>query len=108
MRWWAVWRARREMKEGQIPRRLHDIVCAVMTDETLRYSSAVSNNLSTPAPADDFPGLKVGGCGCLCGTRRKRALEAGCTPEFVLAGKHELMLKLVPLEVLFAHAIDAS
>ncbi|MFZ9889567.1 MAG: DUF2237 family protein, partial [Myxococcota bacterium] len=99
-------RARREVQEGQIPRPFHDIVCAVMNDEILRCSSAVSNDLPTPAHACDFLGLKAGDRLCLCGARRKRTLEAGCTSKVVLAGKNELSLQLVPLEVRFAHDID--
>jgi hypothetical protein len=92
---------------GREDRGLH-IVCAVMTDEFLRYSRSVGNDLSTPAPDYGFPGLKAGDRWCLCGPRWKQALDAGCAPRVVLAGTNELMLQLVPLEVLFAHAIDAN
>ena len=91
---------------GPQDRGLH-IVCAVMTDDFLRYSRSVGNDLSTPAPDFGFPGLKAGDRWCLCGARWKQALDAGCAPHVVLTGTNELMLQLVPLEVLFAHAIDA-
>ena len=84
------------------------IVCAVMTEEFLRYARSVGNDLSTPAPAYAFPGLKAGDRWCLCGARWKQALDAGCAPKVVLAGTNERMLQLVPLEVLLAHAIDAN
>lgn len=92
---------------GPQDRGLH-IVCAVMTDDFLRYSRAVGNDLSTPAPAYGFPGLKAGDRWCLCGARWKQALDAGSAPKVVLASTNELMLQLVPLEVLVAHAIDAN
>ncbi|MFT7658614.1 MAG: hypothetical protein ACI90Z_002309, partial [Cyanobium sp.] len=35
-------------------------VCCVVTEAFLRYSQAQGNDLTTPAPAYDFPGLKPG------------------------------------------------
>ena len=40
-------------------RGLH-VVCAVMTAEFLGYSKAQGNDLSSPMPDYDFPGLKPG------------------------------------------------
>jgi hypothetical protein len=91
---------------GPHDRGLH-VVCAVMTDAFLQYSRSVGNDLSTPAPQYGFPGLKEGDRWCLCGPRWKQALEAGCAPRVVLAATHEIMLQIVPLDVLLAHAEDA-
>jgi uncharacterized protein (DUF2237 family) len=41
-------------------------VCAVMTEEFLKFTSARGNDLSTPRPEYDFPGLKPGDRWCLC------------------------------------------
>jgi len=41
-------------------------VCAVMTDEFLAYSKERGNDLSTPRPQWNFPGLKEGDRWCLC------------------------------------------
>ena len=41
-------------------------VCAVMTQEFLEYTKSKGNNLSTPIPAYQFPGLKPGDRWCLC------------------------------------------
>ncbi|MBM4279285.1 MAG: DUF2237 domain-containing protein [Deltaproteobacteria bacterium] len=92
---------------GPQDRGLH-IVCAVMTDEFLRYSRAVGNDLSTPAPQYGFAGLKPGDRWCLCGARWKQALDAGCAPQVILAATHEAMLQLVTLDALMAHAVDVS
>ena len=54
-------------------------VCAVMTDEFLRFSASVGNDLSTPHPEWGFPGLQPGDRWCLCAARWQEALEAGCT-----------------------------
>jgi uncharacterized protein (DUF2237 family) len=79
-------------------------VCAVMTEEFLRFSAAVGNDLSTPVPEFDFPGLKGGDRWCLCVTRWQEAFEAGCAPPVVLAATHMSALEFATLEDLRAHA----
>ena len=78
-------------------------VCAVMSEEFLRFSAMVGNDLSTPVPEFDFPGLKSGDRWCLCVTRWQEALEAGCAPAVVLAATHISALEFVSLEELCAH-----
>jgi uncharacterized protein len=82
-------------------------VCAVMSEEFLRFSAAVGNDLSTPVPEFDFPGLKGGDRWCLCVTRWQEALAAGCAPAVVLAATHISALEFVALEDLHAHAVQA-
>lgn len=36
------------------------VLCAIMTDEFLEFSKAKGNDLSTPRPEFDFPGLEAG------------------------------------------------
>lgn len=82
------------------------LVCAVMTDEFLAFSKSVGNDLSTPMPAFGFGGLKHGDRWCLCVTRWKEALDAGCAPQVVLAATHISTLEFVTLDDLTAHAVD--
>ncbi|MCB1642847.1 MAG: DUF2237 domain-containing protein, partial [Xanthomonadales bacterium] len=42
------------------------VVCAIMTDEFLRFSTERGNDLSTPRPEFRFPGLRAGDRWCLC------------------------------------------
>mgnify|MGYP002880996456 FL=1 len=42
------------------------VVCAEMTKEFLDYTKSKGNDLCTPNPIYDFPGLKPGDCWCLC------------------------------------------
>ena len=79
-------------------------VCAVMTEEFLRFSAAAGNDLSTPVPESDFPGLKSGDRWCLCVSRWREAFEAGCAPPVVLAASHISALEFVMLEDLRTHA----
>ena len=80
-------------------------VCARMTEEFLRFSKERGNDLSTPAPALGFPGLRPGDGWCLCAARWKEALEAGVAPPVVLEATHEDTLRFVGLEALRAHAV---
>jgi len=82
---------------------LHTL-CAIMTEEFLRFSTAVGNDLVTPIPEFGFPGLISGDRWCLCVTRWQEAFEAGCAPPVVLAATHISALEFVSLEDLRAHA----
>jgi uncharacterized protein (DUF2237 family) len=82
-------------------------VCAVMTAEFLAFSRSVGNDLSTPRPDLNFPGLKPGDRWCLCAPRWKEALDAGAAPGVVLEATHEETLAIVPLGVLRDYAIEA-
>ena len=80
-------------------------VCAVMTAEFLAYSKYVGNDLSTPRPEFQFPGLKPGDQWCLCAARFMQAADEGCAPRVNLAATHRRALEIVPLEVLQQHAL---
>ena len=81
-------------------------VCAVMTAAFLAFSRSVGNDLSTPRPDFNFPGLKPGDRWCLCAPRWKEALDAGAAPGVVLEATHEETLAIVTLDVLRAHAVQ--
>ncbi|HWQ37893.1 MAG TPA: DUF2237 domain-containing protein [Burkholderiales bacterium] len=82
------------------------VVCAQMTREFLDFSVQRGNDLVTPVPEFEFPGLKAGDRWCLCATRWKEALQAGKAPPVVLAATHEAALAVVSLEDLKRHALD--
>jgi len=84
------------------------IVCIEATAEFLEFSQAVGNDLSTPIPMYDFPGLVPGDRWCLCALRWKEALEAGAAPAVNLAATHISTLEFVDLEDLQSHAVPAS
>jgi uncharacterized protein (DUF2237 family) len=83
-------------------------VCVQVTAEFLAFSRARGNDLSTPVPEYDFPGLKPGDRWCLCAARWQEALEAGKAPRVVLAATHEATLEFVALEDFKRHALDLS
>ena len=83
------------------------VVCARVTEDFLAYSRGRGNDLSTPRPEFDFPGLKPGDQWCLCASRWKEALDAGTAPPVVLEATHESALEFVDLADLRAHASHA-
>ena len=80
------------------------IICAEMTAEFLAHSKQVGNDLSTPRPEFDFPGLQPGDRWCLCALRWKAAWEQGLAPPVLIESCEESALKVVPLEVLKQYA----
>lgn len=81
------------------------VVCAQVTAEFLEFSKAQGNDLVTPMPLYDFPGLKPGDRWCLCASRWKEALDAGVAPPVVLAATHAATLEFVSLNDLKQHAV---
>jgi len=79
-------------------------VCAVMTGEFLRFSVAQGNDLVTPRPEFEFPGLRPGDRWCLCVERWREALDAGVAPPVRLEATHLSALEYVDLEALKSHA----
>lgn len=82
------------------------IVCAQVTEEFLTFSKARGNDLSTPVPAFNFPGLKPGDRWCLCALRWKEALDAGVAPPVILSSTHASAVEYVSLNQLKANALD--
>jgi len=81
-------------------------VCVVLDDEFLDFSQVRGNDLSTPRPEFDFPGLRPGDRWCLCAARWLEAWEAGCAPKVVLTATNQATLALVPLTLLKLFAAD--
>lgn len=84
------------------------VVCAEMTAAFLAYTKEQGNDLSTPRPEFDFPGLQPGDRWCLCVLRWHEAHEAGMAPKVILEACDIAALKVVPLEVLQQYATASS
>lgn len=83
-------------------------VCVQATAEFLEFSKSVGNDLSTPLPMYNFPGVRPGERWCLCAQRWQEALLAGKAPPVVLEATHISTLEFVDLEDLQAHAVEAK
>ena len=81
-------------------------ICAVVTAEFLAHQRSIGNDLSTPRPEYDFPGLKPGDRWCVTALNWMRAYADGSAAYVVLASTHERALDAVPLETLRELAVD--
>lgn len=83
-------------------------VCVEVSTEFLEYSRFKGNDLSTPLPEYEFPGLKPGDRWCLCAARWLEAQQQGMAPRVYLARSHRRALETVPLELLRQYAADLN
>lgn len=81
-------------------------VCIYATEEFLAYSKKTGNDISTPMPQYNFPGVKPGESWCLSGPRFAQAVKDGMAPKIFIHSTHQAILQLVDLETLKACAID--
>ena len=81
-------------------------VCAQVTEDFLYFSKSQGNDLSTPRPEFDFPGLKPGDRWCLCAQRWQEAFLAGMAPKVALESTHMAALEFCNLEDMQANALD--
>ena len=81
-------------------------VCILATEEFLVFSKGSGNDLSTPRPEYNFPGVKPGNRWCLCAMRWKEAYEQGKAPPVFLESTHEATLKLVDFNILQQYAVN--
>ena len=81
-------------------------VCAVMTAEFLEHQKRVGNDLSTPHPGFEFPGLKPGDRWCVVALRWLQSFHSGVAAPVVLSCTHEQVLSIISLEQLQEHAVD--
>ncbi|NEX60521.1 DUF2237 domain-containing protein [Noviherbaspirillum sp. 17J57-3] len=81
-------------------------VCAVMTEDFLRFSRERGNDLSTPRPEWGFPGLKPGDQWCLCTARWHEAFLAEVAPPVVLESTNLQVLEEIPLGVLERFGVE--
>ncbi|NJN86183.1 MAG: DUF2237 domain-containing protein [Leptolyngbyaceae cyanobacterium SL_7_1] len=82
------------------------VVCAQVTQEFLDYTRSQGNDLSTPVPAYNFPGLKPGDRWCLCASRWKEAMDAGVAPPVALSATHASALEYVSMGELQQYALE--
>jgi uncharacterized protein len=81
-------------------------VCAVVSAEFLGLQRELGNDLSTPRPEYDFPGLKPGDRWCVVAVRWMQAYQSGVATGVVLAATNARALEVVPIEALKQYAVD--
>lgn len=83
-------------------------VCIETSQRFLEYSRFKGNDLSTPVPEFNFPGLQPGDSWCLCAARWLEAEENGMAPRIHLTRTHIKALDIVPMELLKKFAVDLN
>ena len=83
-------------------------ICVSMTEDFLEFSKSKGNDLSTPRPEFNFPGLKEGDSWCLCAERWVEAYEVSMAPKLYIKRTNLRTLDIVPLEILKKFAIDLN
>jgi uncharacterized protein (DUF2237 family) len=76
------------------------LVCAIVTQDFLQFSLSKGNDLITPRPEYQFPGLVAGDQWCLCLNRWLEAVQAECAPRIKLESTNIKALELVSLDFL--------
>ncbi len=83
-------------------------VCIKVSREFLEYSRFKGNDLSTPMPEYNFPGLRPGDSWCLCAARWLEAYKENMAPRVYLTRTHKRALEIIPFELLKKYASDIS
>ena len=66
------------------------------------------NDLITPHPEFDFPGLKEGDCWCVCAGTYAQSIDEGTACKIYLKKTNKRTLEIISLEKLKNYAIDLS
>ena len=83
-------------------------VCVSMTEDFLEFSKSRGNDLSTPRPEFNFPGLKEGDSWCLCAERWSEAYELDKAPKLYIKKTNIRTLDVIPLQLLKKFALDLN
>ena len=83
-------------------------VCVTVTAEFLNYSFHRGNDLITPRPEYQFPGLKAGDQWCLCASRWEEARQLGVATPVHLESTHHKTLAIIDLAQLKAHSAEGT
>lgn len=83
-------------------------VCVALTQSFLEYSRFRGNDLSTPVPEHNFPGLKAGDSWCLCAARWLEAYQHESAPRVYMQKTHQKALEIIPFALLKEFAADLN
>ena len=83
-------------------------VCAKVTTQFLEWAKVAGNDLITPHPEFNFPGLKDGDSWCVCAGTFFESIKAGTACKIYLKKTNIKTLEIIHLEKLKKYAIDLS
>ena len=76
------------------------VVACIVDEEFLNYSLSVGNDLSSPNPLYNFPGLKPGDRWCVCLERWIQSKQDGLAPKIILESTNIIVLNFITLKEL--------
>jgi hypothetical protein len=79
------------------------VVCAIMDDDFLQYTSSQGNDLITPHPPS-FPGLVAGDKWCVCILRWIQAYNAGKAPKLIPESTNEFASTYISKDILLEYS----
>ena len=83
-------------------------VCVKVNDDFLKWCKEAGNDLITPHPEFNFPGLKEGDSWCVCAGTFAQSIDAGTACKIYIKKTNLKTLEIIPLEKLKKYAIDLS
>ena len=83
-------------------------ICVEASQDFLDYSRSRGNDLTTPIPEYNFPGVKAGDSWCLCAARWLESQKNNMAPRIHLTRTHIKALEIVPFELLKKYAVDLN
>ena len=84
-------------------------VCAKVTTKFLEWAkNNADNDLITPHPEFNFPGLKEGDSWCICAGTYAEAIKAGTACKIFVKKTNYKTLEIISLEKLKKYAVDLS
>ena len=83
-------------------------VCAKVSTKFLEWAKTAGNDLITPHPEFNFPGLKEGDSWCVCAGTYAQSINAGTACKIYLKKTNYKTLEVIPLDKLKKYAIDLS
>ena len=83
-------------------------VCAKVTTKFLEWAQLAGNDLITPHPEFNFPGLKEGDRWCICAGTYAQSISAGTACRIYLKKTNYKTLEIIPLQKLKEYALDLS
>ena len=73
-------------------------VCVRVTTKFLKWAKIAGNDLITPHPEFDFPGLKEGDSWCVCAATYAQSIDAGTACKVYLKKTNQRTLEIIPLQ----------
>jgi uncharacterized protein (DUF2237 family) len=83
-------------------------ICIEVTNDFLNFQKKIGNDLNTPVPEFNFPGLQDGDRWCVCASRVKQAIDAAINIKILLRSTNEKALEYISLTEMKKYAIDIS